>query len=91
MSLNNGLRYLGSDYLFLQILRTEWNDKADVALRWTRSLGAGSGDALSASATYYVTPSLQMFFIGTRAGGGADSDFGRLIEDSALVGLRWYF
>ena len=90
-SLANDQRYLGSDYVFLQILRTEWNDKADVALRWSRSLGAGSGDALSASLTYYVTPSLQTFFIGTRASGGADSDFGRLIEDSALVGLRWYF
>ena len=90
-SLGNGMRNLGSDYVFLQILRTEWNDKADVALRWSQALGTGSGGALSASATYYVTPSLQMFFIGTHASGGADSDFGRLIEDSALVGLRLYF
>ena len=85
------MRYLGSDYLFLQLLRTEWNDKADVALRWTRSFGSGSGQALSLSATYYVTPSLQTFFIGTHASGGGDSDFGRLIEGSAMVGLRWYF
>jgi len=90
-SLANGQRYLGSDYVFLQILRSEWNDKADVALRWTGALGTGSGQALSASVTYYVTPSLQTFFIGTRASGGADSDFGRLIEDSMLVGLRLYF
>jgi hypothetical protein len=90
-SLTNGLRYLGSDHVFLQLLRSEWNDKADVALRWTRSFGSGSGHALSASATYYVTPSLQVFAIGTSAGGGGGSDFGRLVEDSALLGLRWYF
>jgi len=89
--LSPGLPYLARNTLFLQLARNEWNDKADVALRWTQAFGSGSGASLSFSATYYLTGHLQAFAIGSRNVGGVRTDFGRLVRDSLSLGFRYYF
>jgi hypothetical protein len=90
-ALSPGLPYLGRNILFLQIARNEWDDKADVALRWAKSFSPGSGSALSFSATYYLSGQVQGFAVGTRNFGGDSSDFARLLRDSISIGLRTYF
>lgn len=90
-ALNPNLPAISNNTLFLQLLRNEWNDKGDVALRWVRPLGSGSGTALSASLTYYVGSNVQLFLLASHATGGANSDFGRLVNQSWQTGLRGYF
>ena len=90
-ALSPRLPYLGANYLFLQLLRTEWKDKGDVALRWTRSFGAGEGALLSGSFTWYLDNHTQLFLVASRNRGGGRSDFGRLIRSSVQTGLRFTF
>lgn len=85
------LPYLGENYLFLQLLRTEWNDKGDVALRWTRALGAGDGALLAGSFTWYLGNHAQLFLVASRNHGGGRSDFGRLVRTSVQTGVRFTF
>ena len=85
------LPYLGANYLFLQLMRSEWQDKGDVALRWTRSFGAGEGTLLSGSFTWYLNNHSQLFLVASRNRGGARSDFGRLVRSSVQTGLRFTF
>ncbi|TFW28924.1 hypothetical protein [Massilia horti] len=87
-ALSPNLPYVSRNYLFLQLLRTEWNDKGDVALRWARSRG---GSALSGSFTYYLGPHAQAFLMTSRNFGGDRSDFGRLIKFSVQTGIRTSF
>jgi hypothetical protein len=86
-----GLPYLGSDIAFIQMSRNEWNDKGDLAVRWTQSLSSGSGGTFSFSADYYLTGSVQAFALGAFNTGGMRSDFGQLLRYSALAGIRIYF
>ena len=85
------LPYLGTDYLFLQLLRTEWEDKGDVALRWTRSFGTGGGTLLSGSFTWYLDNHCQLFLLASRSSGAAGRDVGRLIRSSVQAGVRFTF
>ncbi len=86
-----GLPYLGSDVAFIQMSRNEWNDKGDLAVRWTQSLSSGSGGTFSFSADYYLTGSVQAFALGAFNTGGERSDFGQLLRYSVLAGIRVYF
>ncbi|MFL6676288.1 MAG: hypothetical protein ACJ8LG_23735 [Massilia sp.] len=91
-ALSPNLPYLGRNYLFLQLLRSEWNDKGDVALRWAKPVGSGtSGSALSGSLTYYLGNHAQLFLVASRNFGGDRSDFGRLITSSVQTGIRTSF
>lgn len=85
------LPYLSRNYLFLQLLRSEWNDKADVAIRWVRSMDSVGGSLISGSFTYYAASNLQVFLLVSHASGGDGSDFGRLIRNSLQAGIRTYF
>lgn len=88
-ALSPNLPYLGNRYLFLQLLRTEWQDKGDVALRWTRSFGAGEGTLVSGSFTWYLNNHSQLFLVASHGRGGGPSDFGRLIRSSVQTGVRF--
>jgi hypothetical protein len=90
-ALSPNLPYLSRHYLFLQLLRSEWNDKGDVALRWARPIGAGEGAIVSGSLTYYLSNHHQLFLVASRNLGGERSDFGRLIHSSVQTGLRSTF
>ena len=91
-ALSPNLPYLSRNYLFLQLLRTEWNDKGDVALRWARPIGGGGAGAIvSGSLTYYLSNHHQLFVVASRNIGGDRSDFGRLIQSSVQTGIRSTF
>lgn len=85
------LPYMSRNYLFLQLLRTEWMDRGDVALRWVKPLGAGRGGAVSGSLTYYLSNHHQLFFLASHNFGGERSDFGRLVTSSVQTGIRSTF
>lgn len=85
------LPYLSRNYLFLQLLRTEWMDRGDVALRWTRPVGTGAGASVSGSLTYYLSNHHQWFIIASRNFGGDRADFGRLVASSVQTGIRSTF
>lgn len=85
------LPYLSRNYLFMQLLRTEWSDKGDVALRLARPLGADRGVALSGSLTYYLSNHMQLFVVASRNTGGDQSEFARLIQSSVQAGIRTTF
>ncbi|WP_445229838.1 hypothetical protein [Duganella rhizosphaerae] len=85
------LPYLSRNYLFVQLLRTEWHDKGDVALRWAQPLGGGRGGAASGSLTYYLSNHHQLFLIASLNVGGDRSDFGRLLTSSLQAGIRSTF
>lgn len=91
-ALSPNLPYLSRNYLFLQLLRSEWNDKGDVALRWARPVGGGGAGAIvSSSLTYYLSNHHQLFVVASRNIGGERSDFGRLIQSSVQTGIRSTF
>jgi hypothetical protein len=85
------LPYLSRHYLFVQLLRTEWYDQGDVALRWSQPLGAGRGGNLSGSLTYYLSNHHQLFVVASHAVGGDRSDSGRLLTSSLQAGIRSTF
>ncbi|HEX8403050.1 MAG TPA: hypothetical protein VF670_00415 [Duganella sp.] len=85
------LPYMSRNYLFVQLLRTEWMDKGDVALRWAKPIGAGRGASVSGSLTYYLSNHHQLFVVASRNFGGDRSDFGRLVKSSVQTGIRSTF
>ncbi len=85
------LPYMSRNYLFVQLLRTEWMDKGDVALRAVKPLGSGRGASVSGSLTYYLSNHHQLFVVASRNFGGDRSDFGRLVTSTVQTGIRSTF
>ncbi len=82
------LAVIGRRYLFVQLLRSEWDNRADVALRWAHNLDDGSS-ALSGSLTYFIGDRTQLLWVGTLNRGARDAEFSRLLRYSTLIGLRF--
>ena len=82
------LPLLGRHYLFVQLLRTEWKNRADLAVRWARNLDDGSS-ATSLSLTYFLDDHSQLIWFATANRGDGDGDFSRLIRYSSQLGLRF--
>lgn len=85
------LPYLSRRYLFVQLLRTEWMDRGDVAIRWAKPLGAAGGASISGSLTYYLSNHHQLFVVASRNFAGERPDFGRLVKTSVQTGIRSTF
>lgn len=81
------LSVLGRRHLFVQALRTEWDNRADVALRWAHNLDDGSG-SLSGSLTYVLGARTQLLCVASLNRGSSDAEFPRLLRHSVLLGLR---
>ena len=74
-------------YLFLQLLRTEWKGKADVAMRWAHNFDDG-GSTLQGSLTYFLGDRTQLIGVGAVNTGPKDAEFSRLLRYSVIVALR---
>jgi hypothetical protein len=85
-----GLMSVGRRYLFLQLLRSDWGNRADVALRWTRNLDDRS-QAYAASLSYGIDQHVQLLAIAELNTGSPNAEFGRLVRGALLLGLKANF
>jgi hypothetical protein len=84
------LSVIGRHYVFLQLLRTEWNNRADVALRVAHNLDDGSSQ-FSSSLTWFIDDRTQLLWFAAVNRGASDGEFSRLLRYSTLLGLRFAF
>ena len=87
--LDPNLRLLRQDYLFFQFFVAEYLDKADIALRYSRTIDDNSA-GLSTSIIYSAGQRTQFFFIGSYNRGGRDTQFARLHQYTLFAGLRYF-
>lgn len=88
-ALDPGWRQLRNDYLFLQLARTEYKNKADLALRAVANLD-DEGSMISGSATVNLGERAQWFAYATRNFGGPETEFGRMQRYAIQMGFRFY-
>ena len=88
-ALDPGWRQLRNNYLFLQLVRTEYKNRADIALRAVRNLD-DHGSMLAASLTLNLGDHAQWFVFATRNLGGPETEFGRMQRYAFQTGLRLY-
>lgn len=86
-ALNPGLALLRRDYLFFQLLRANYHNRADFMARYTMNLNDGGG-TLAGYATVNCTNRLQLFAVGMVNTGGRNTESGRLLRDQVSVGIR---
>ncbi len=89
--LDVGLRLERRNYLFVQVLKTEYRNRADIAVSYAANLDGGGGGGASSYVTFNLTPRAQMFAIGTYSVGSADTEFTRLLRYTVSTGVRWFF
>ena len=82
------LSVIGRRYVFLQLLRTEWKNRADVALRVAHNVDDGSSQ-VSASLTWFIGERTQLLWFAAVNHGARDAEFSRLFRYSTLLGLRF--
>lgn len=82
------LSVIGRRYVFLQLLRTEWKNRADVALRVAHNVDDGSSQ-VSGSLTWFIGERTQLLWFGAVNHGARDAEFSRLFRYSTLLGLRF--
>ena len=82
------LSVIGRRYVFLQLLRTEWKNRADVALRVAHNVDDGSSQ-VSGSLTWFIGERTQLLWFGAVNLGARDAEFSRLVRYSTLLGLRF--
>jgi hypothetical protein len=85
-----GLRFERRNYAFVQLLRTEYRNRADLAVSYAASLDGGGGTA-SSYVTYNVTDRSQAYFVGAYNVGGAQTELARLQRYAFISGVRWFF
>lgn len=88
-ALDPGWRQLRNNYLFLQVVRTEYRNRADIALRAVRNLD-DHGSMLAGSVTLNFGDHAQWFVFATRNLGGPETEFGRMQRYALQTGLRLY-
>jgi hypothetical protein len=86
-ALNPGLPLLRKNYLFFQLLRTNFRNRADLMTRYTMNLNDGGG-TLAGYATVNCTNRLQFFAVGMLNTGGRNTESGRILRDQLSVGIR---
>ena len=82
------LSSIGQRTLFVQLQRSEWNNRADLALRWAYDIDQ-RGANWSASLTWFAAPGLELLALGSLSAGGAVQ--GRVLHHAVLLGLRASF
>lgn len=82
------LSVVGRRYVFLQLLRTEWKNRADLALRVAHNVDDGSSQ-VSGSLTWFIGERTQLLWFGALNHGARDAEFSRLFRYSTLLGLRF--
>jgi hypothetical protein len=88
-ALRPGLLTLRRNYLFFQILRTNFHDRADLMGRYTANLD-DHGGTFAAYATLNCTNQFQVFAVGMVAHGGQRTEAGRLLRQSISAGVRFF-
>ena len=82
-------RQVRQNYFVLQLSRTEYLNKIDFAMQHVRNLDDGSSST-SVSTTYDITNQAEVFFLLSHNSGGGRKEFGRIINNIAMLGLRIY-
>jgi hypothetical protein len=88
--LTTGLRLERRNYLFLQLLRTDYKGVADIAFRYAQNLD-DRGAFFSSSITYFLNKRSQLYFVGSYNLGSANTEFSRLLRFTGQVGIRFFF
>lgn len=88
-AIDPGWNQLRNNYLFLQLARTEYLQKADLALRYVQNLEDSSYE-ISTAVTLRLGDNAEWFLVGSRNFGGAETEFGRLYRYTVQTGLRIY-
>jgi len=88
-SLNPGLPLLRQHYLFFQLLKANYRNRADMMIRYTANLDDGGG-TVAGYATANVNGHLQLFAVGMLSTGGQFTESRRLLRDQVSVGIRFF-
>jgi hypothetical protein len=88
--LDTGLRLERRQYVFVQLLKTEYRNRADIAVSYARNLDGGGG-MFSSYFTYNLTNRSQLFAVGSWNTGSADTEFARLYRQALSTGVRVTF
>lgn len=84
-ALQPGLQVVGRRHLFLQLNRTEWANRADVALRWAWDADHRAG-SWQGSLTWFVQPRLELLALVAVYSPRAIE--GRVLRHAVLLGVR---
>ncbi|MDR1968206.1 MAG: hypothetical protein LBQ32_05870 [Burkholderiaceae bacterium] len=82
------LMAIGQRYVFLQLLRSDWHNRADVAVRLSHNVDDGSSQ-LSGSLTWFLNDSTQLLWLVAFNHGPNSAEFSRNVRWSNLLGLRF--
>jgi hypothetical protein len=88
-SLNPGLPLLRQHYLFFQLLKANYRNRADMMIRYTANLDDGGG-TVAGYATANVNGHVQLFAVGMLSTGGQFTESRRLLRDQVSVGIRFF-
>jgi len=88
-ALNPGLPLLRRNYLFFQLLRANYRNRADMTIRYTANLDDGGG-TLAGYVTDNWTNHVQLFAVGMLSTGGRDTESRRLLSHQLSFGIRFF-
>jgi hypothetical protein len=89
-TLDPGLNLLRRNYVMLQYIQTDVRDVLDITCRWTQNIDDGSGQ-FNSILQYYWGDHIQVFSVGTINSGGADTEFGSILDYQWMLGLEYTF
>jgi hypothetical protein len=84
-----GLLTLRQNYLFVQFLRTNFRERADLMVRYTFGLDDQSG-TLAGYATFNCTSRIQFFAVGMVTHGGVRTEASQLLRQQVSAGARFF-
>jgi hypothetical protein len=84
-----GLLTLRQNYLFVQFLRTNFRERADLMVRYTFGLDDQSG-TLAGYATFNCTNRMQLFAVGMVTHGGLRTEASQLLRQQVSAGARFF-
>jgi hypothetical protein len=88
-ALQPGLPLLRQNYLFFQLLRANYRNRADMMIRYTANLD-DAGGTLAGYTTANINNHVQLFAVGMLSVGGRDTESSRLLRDQISVGIRFF-
>jgi hypothetical protein len=89
-TVNNGLKFLRRHYAVVQYRQSDIRDVLNLSLSWIQNLDDDSTRIL-ANADYYIGDHIQLFTIGSLDHGGADREFGTILDSFLMIGLEYTF
>ncbi len=87
-TINPGLRFLRKNYVMLQYLQSNIQNKIDLTLRWTQNLDDGSGQFLTL-VSYSLGDHLELFSSGMINTGGENTEFSSTMNYQLMFGLKY--